>query len=230
VKHRTTLVISAMLVALALLSTALIAHADGGDITLIHACVAQNGALRIVGPTERCKSNESPLHWNHAIQGVIKFPDGGQIELSDASDVVRRFIFSVPSETSPTGYQEVFAIQDGLLDMNMSPGPEDKKSFFFHWEGGEEGQYVGLIYHPSTSSLVFNLSPQPNQPPVEAVTLTGSLLDASRVDIKGRIYRTQGTEPDITDGSFAFWVDESTGHVFTILNIGGVKYKSLMQP
>jgi hypothetical protein len=38
--------------------------ADGGDATLIHACVKKvNGQVRIVGPDDTCLPSESPLHW-----------------------------------------------------------------------------------------------------------------------------------------------------------------------
>jgi len=38
--------------------------ADGGDPTLIHACVKKvNGQVRIVQPTDTCLPSEFPLHW-----------------------------------------------------------------------------------------------------------------------------------------------------------------------
>lgn len=38
--------------------------ADGGDATLIHACVKKvNGQVRIVGPGDACLPSESSLHW-----------------------------------------------------------------------------------------------------------------------------------------------------------------------
>jgi hypothetical protein len=38
--------------------------ADGGDPTLIHACVKNaNGQVRIVAPNDGCLPSESPLHW-----------------------------------------------------------------------------------------------------------------------------------------------------------------------
>lgn len=36
----------------------------GGDTTLIHACVARDGAIRIVGAAVTCKSQETALDWN----------------------------------------------------------------------------------------------------------------------------------------------------------------------
>lgn len=40
------------------------AFADGGDATLIHACVKNaNGQVRIVGPADGCLPSESSLHW-----------------------------------------------------------------------------------------------------------------------------------------------------------------------
>jgi hypothetical protein len=38
--------------------------ADGGDPTLIHACVKKvNGQVRIVGPDDACLPSESSVHW-----------------------------------------------------------------------------------------------------------------------------------------------------------------------
>lgn len=42
------------------------AWAHGGNLSLIHGCVASSGALRIVPATGTCKSNETPLDWNIA--------------------------------------------------------------------------------------------------------------------------------------------------------------------
>ena len=50
-------------VALSVLFSPLL-FADGGDPTLIHACVKKNnGQLRIVQPGETCLPSESSLHW-----------------------------------------------------------------------------------------------------------------------------------------------------------------------
>ena len=39
-------------------------QADGGDPTLIHACVKKvNGQVRIVQPSDTCLPSELPLHW-----------------------------------------------------------------------------------------------------------------------------------------------------------------------
>ena len=37
--------------------------ADGGDTTLIHACVTSTGTMRIVGASTACRGTETPLHW-----------------------------------------------------------------------------------------------------------------------------------------------------------------------
>jgi len=49
---------------------------DPGDLSLIHACVAnRDGAVRIVGPTGACNANkETALHW-------LKVPSGRFIDL-----------------------------------------------------------------------------------------------------------------------------------------------------
>lgn len=57
-----------------LLAGATMASAHGGDATLIHACVAQKGgdddddggpgSVRIVGPNDACKRDETAIHWS----------------------------------------------------------------------------------------------------------------------------------------------------------------------
>jgi len=36
---------------------------DGGDPSLIHACVNPAGSVRIIGAAESCRRSESPVHW-----------------------------------------------------------------------------------------------------------------------------------------------------------------------
>ena len=63
----------------------------------------------------------------------------------------------------------------------------------------------------------------------DLLTISEGLLDSSKNDIKGKIY-TQDGEPDIADGSFAFWEDTANGKVYTILDIGGTQFKTEMTP
>lgn len=53
----------ATLAALTFILNAVAVRADGGDGSLIHACVAKDGTMRIVSATTACKSNETALHW-----------------------------------------------------------------------------------------------------------------------------------------------------------------------
>lgn len=51
----------------AVVMTASLAGAHGGDTDKIHGCVSsQNGSLRIVEPDEGCRKDESGLHWTRA--------------------------------------------------------------------------------------------------------------------------------------------------------------------
>jgi len=38
--------------------------ADGGQATLVHACVSKAGALRVIKADAHCKRRERPLHWS----------------------------------------------------------------------------------------------------------------------------------------------------------------------
>lgn len=60
-----------------LLLTASTVSADGGDTSIIHACVSnKTGSMRIVGPAESCKSTETPLHWSIAGPAGPQGPTG----------------------------------------------------------------------------------------------------------------------------------------------------------
>jgi hypothetical protein len=59
----TRLLYRSALLFLASISLPVTVNADGDDTTLIHACVAKDGTMRIVSATTACKSNESALHW-----------------------------------------------------------------------------------------------------------------------------------------------------------------------
>jgi hypothetical protein len=50
-------------------------HAHGGDTSLVHACVHNNGGVRIVGPSDNCNTPEIARHWS--IAGPIG-PQGPQ--------------------------------------------------------------------------------------------------------------------------------------------------------
>ena len=46
------------------ITTTALVNADGGDGSLIHACITNTGNVRIVAAFEDCKSKEDPLHWS----------------------------------------------------------------------------------------------------------------------------------------------------------------------
>jgi len=54
----------AAVLAVALFGGTTWAFAHGGDGSLIHACLNPAGQIRIVGPDENCRPQETPLDWN----------------------------------------------------------------------------------------------------------------------------------------------------------------------
>jgi hypothetical protein len=44
-------------------------HAHGGDRNLIHACINNEGIVRIVGPNDECAKSETARHWIRVRQG-----------------------------------------------------------------------------------------------------------------------------------------------------------------
>src|SRR6266508_4248228 len=63
-------------------SLAGLASAHGGDANRIHACVKTDpgapGLLRIVGPNDTCKKNETALDWNITGPPGLPGPPGPQ--------------------------------------------------------------------------------------------------------------------------------------------------------
>jgi hypothetical protein len=43
--------------------------AHGGDPDLIHACISNDGIVRIVGPNDDCAKSETARHWIRVRQG-----------------------------------------------------------------------------------------------------------------------------------------------------------------
>ena len=72
-------------------------HAQGGDASVIHACVHRSsGNLRIVAPDESCRAPESPLHWSaQAAPASGSGPRGVQLFESSGSFTVPAGVNSV---------------------------------------------------------------------------------------------------------------------------------------
>jgi hypothetical protein len=73
------------------------AHAQGGDASVIHACVHRSsGNLRIVASDESCRPPESPLHWSaQPAAASAGGPRGVQLFESDGSFTVPAGVTSV---------------------------------------------------------------------------------------------------------------------------------------
>ncbi len=79
---------------LALASTTGVIYADGGDESLIHACLDNKGNPRIVGPNDLCKGKETPRHWPEG-------PAAPSLVVLDANDNVVGNFISIDSLTGP---------------------------------------------------------------------------------------------------------------------------------
>ena len=89
-----------------------LASAHGGDATQIHACVNPAGQIRIVLPTDTCKTSEATLDWNvQGIQGVrgiqgtqgIQGIQGIQGEVGPSGPAGAQGIQGVKGNTGATG-------------------------------------------------------------------------------------------------------------------------------
>jgi len=106
------------------------ARADGGgNASLIHACVKGTG-VRIVGPIDVCKPNETSLHWN------ITGPQGPQGEQGPKGD---------QGDQGPQG-------DTGSMGSQGSQGSKGD-------EGPEGPQGPGVVVKDSEGAFVGVLSP-----------------------------------------------------------------------
>jgi hypothetical protein len=73
-----------------------VAQADGGDTSLIHACVGKVlGIVRIVRAGQHCHHSETPLHWPAQASAAAAGPRGVQLFESDGMFTVPAGVTSV---------------------------------------------------------------------------------------------------------------------------------------
>jgi hypothetical protein len=89
----------------------------GGDTSLIHACVAKDGTIRIIGANGTCKSNETALDWN--IQGPQGLPGSQGIQGSPGDDGED----GATGETGPRGPSDAY-----VTDSGPNPLPFDESN------------------------------------------------------------------------------------------------------
>jgi len=110
--------VSAVLVALGVLTGMGVAVlAQNGDDT-IHGCVGGNGNLRVIDDADTCKKNETALNWNK------EGPPGPEPDSIDWGNVTNKpagFADGVDDDTPPRTEVEVEAfITNDALDLNSS--------------------------------------------------------------------------------------------------------------
>ena len=63
------LIAPALALSTCLLSVPVKLAAHGGDPDLIHACISNDGTVRIVGPNDECAKSETARHWIRVREG-----------------------------------------------------------------------------------------------------------------------------------------------------------------
>lgn len=99
------------------------AQADGGDTTLIHACVAKDGTMRIVSTSTTCKNNETALH----------FPSVGRVTTIESKNASQ--------DTAITGVQNKNTSQDTAIS-NLQAKDNSQDAAIAAAGGGGVGVYV----------------------------------------------------------------------------------------
>ena len=134
-----------VLVSLAMVLAALgPAAADGGDASLVHACLNPAGQVRIVGPSDACRSQETAVHWPAASAGLkvltgagsvpFNMPRGGQtsatitfgsafsqppVVMITSTSVLRDVVVSVGNKTA-ADFEIVLALSANSADPNIA--------------------------------------------------------------------------------------------------------------
>ena len=148
-----------MIVPLAIAAAATTVHSHGGDPSLVHSCV-KNGNLRIVGPSDSCKSNETALDWPKGAGGgsglVLKDANGTVIGPYDAAG--HTVFLSSPDgpvyvSVDSTGFQGVSSIIFYYTSTDCSgPGLLRPQGDLIRFPAGSlQG---GLYYYPSSGTTM----------------------------------------------------------------------------
>ena len=121
---RRPLIFLATLCALVLALGAIGAYAHGGNTALVHSCVQNaSGSVRIVGPNDTCRSNETPLDWPKTVSVVAlrqSYP------ISDATGVIAFGTTAIGWQAASADFQNTvaaFAIcqaLDGTINYRMA--------------------------------------------------------------------------------------------------------------
>jgi hypothetical protein len=115
------------------ISPAIYTKADGGDISLIHACVKDKGGdVKIVGANSSCPSGYSPLHWGitgpQGPQGLQGPPGPANLPSAYYQTIDPNFIFvqtHVPDFTTigtfdlPAGKWALFVTINTFVSANI---------------------------------------------------------------------------------------------------------------
>ena len=110
-------------------------RADGGDTSLIHACVAKDGTMRIVSATTACKNNETALHWATAARVSA-------IEATDASQ-----------DSAISATQSTNAAQDSAITAIRAKNDEQDATIAALQ--GDSGGTSGAVITPPIPPYVF---------------------------------------------------------------------------
>ena len=258
-KPQTGLIIGLTLAAPAILFVNSVVRADGGDGSLIHACInKRDGTTRIVQPNTTCKTSEYPLHWNS--QHTIVAPLGSNsVDLSqmpgedkyivfedDGNGKVSQLLYLQP-EWDPALRQYIFAVATDE-QTNFPPGYLHSQWIFGIQDGLLDMSYSTMPYRNlmfaweggeeggpaqiqyGTQEDRFSFQLPTTSGDSHLLSIEEGLLDASGSDIRGKIYRQANRPGEVDPEAFAFWVDTDDGNVYLVLNVEGTVYATQMLP
>jgi hypothetical protein len=124
------------------------AQAHGGDSTLVHACIANSGVVKLVKPDEDCNGSWSALHWG--IQGP---PGPVDTELLGRISSLESQVLYLQSKISALEPAIISVVDVEVNEGNPSPGSYTGEGYYLRCNS--PGQYDSGCYTitPVTVSL-----------------------------------------------------------------------------
>lgn len=180
IASKSTVLIASTLLAMVIAGLPAVVSGDGGDPSLIHACVKKSGALRIIGATESCKASETPIHWTIAGPAAQVCPSG---QFVSGFDPAGQIICSCPSSQDTQATlafeEEGIDLETGVVSVRPPPGQFFLPEVDFHFLFNANRPNPIVLFQDNGAEIAF-LDGTPFDTVCSVVgtlTFTASLID-----------------------------------------------------